>query len=72
MQSLQRGVKIRIVSEKLTSVNMPLSEIMEIEKQAWAVTRFLSTPPPALILLSDEKEVLIITSATGTLETSAL
>ena len=72
MQSLQRGVKIRIVSEKLTSVNMPLSEIMEIEKQAGAVTRFLSTPPPALILLSDEKEVLIITSATGTLETSAL
>jgi sugar-specific transcriptional regulator TrmB len=72
MQSLQRGVKIRVVSEKLTSINMALEEIMSIEKQAGAVTRFLSAPPPALILLIDEKEVMIITSATGTLETSAL
>ena len=72
MQSLKRGVKIRVVSEKLGSINEPMEEILAIEKQAGAMTKFLSTAPPALITLIDEKEVMIITSATGTLETSAL
>ena len=72
MQSLKRGVKIRCVSEKLPLINESMEEIMAIEEQAGAVTRFVSTPPPALITLVDEKEVLIITSASGTLETSAL
>jgi len=72
MYSLKRGVKIRIVCEKLSSINLPLEEVLAIEKQAGEVTRFLSAPPPSLILLMDDKEVLIITSATGTLETSAL
>jgi sugar-specific transcriptional regulator TrmB len=72
MQSLKRGVKIRCVSEKLPSINESMEEIIAIEEQAGAVTRFLSALPPALITLVDEKEVLIITSVSGNLETSAL
>ncbi len=72
IQALQRGASIRVVTERLTSTNTHIEEIMGIERKAGAMFRFLPTPALALFLLFDKKQVMIITSATGTLETSAL
>lgn len=72
MQSLQRGVKIRTISEMITSTNPDMDQILNIEKQAGVTIRYLSAQPPALLTLFDEKEVMIITSPNGTIETSAL
>jgi hypothetical protein len=72
IQALQRGASIRVVTERLTSTNTHIKEIMAIERKAGAMVRFLPTPTLALFLLFDKKQVMIITSATGTLETSAL
>jgi hypothetical protein len=69
---LKRGVKIRTISEWLISTNAEMEELISIENKAGSRIRYVSTPPPTLLLLFDEKEVLIITSATGTLESSAL
>jgi sugar-specific transcriptional regulator TrmB len=70
--ALKRGVKIRIVAEKLPSTNSDIEKIMTAERKAGAQVKFMSKLPSALLLLFDNKQVMIITSATGTLETSAL
>jgi sugar-specific transcriptional regulator TrmB len=72
MQSLQRGVKIRTISEMITSTNPDMDQIINIEKQAGVTIRYLPAQPPALLTLFDEEEVMIITSPNGTIETSAL
>jgi sugar-specific transcriptional regulator TrmB len=72
MQALKRGVKIQVVTEKLPLTNDDIEKIMLAEKKAGAIVKCLPSLPPTLLLLFDKKQVLIITSATGTLETSAL
>jgi sugar-specific transcriptional regulator TrmB len=72
MQALKRGVKTRTVTEKLLSINADIERMMLAESKAGALIRYLPTLPSALLLLFDKKQVMIITSATGTLETSAL
>jgi sugar-specific transcriptional regulator TrmB len=72
IQALQSGASIRVVTERLASTNTHIEELMAIERKAGARVRFLPTPAPALFLLFDKKQVMLITSATGTLETSAL
>jgi hypothetical protein len=72
MQALKRGVKIRIVTEKLPPTNGDIEKTLLAERKAGTVYKFTPTLPLALLLLFDRKQVLIITSATGTLETSAL
>jgi sugar-specific transcriptional regulator TrmB len=72
MQALKRGVKIRIVTEKLLPTNADLEKTLLAERKAGTMYKFTPTLPLALLLLFDRKQVLIITSATGTLETSAL
>jgi sugar-specific transcriptional regulator TrmB len=71
-QSLQRGVKIRTVSESITSTNPDMDKLIAIEAQAGVEVKFLAKPLSALLTIFDDKEVMIITSASGTLETSAL
>jgi sugar-specific transcriptional regulator TrmB len=72
MQAMQRGARIRVVTETLTSTNGRIEKIMAIERKAGVLTKYLPTPPPVLLLLFDNKQVMIITSSIGTLETSAL
>ncbi len=72
LQALKRGVRIRVVTEKPTLINTRMEEIMTVERRAGAMIRFVNKQPPALLLMFDGKEVMIITSATGNLETSAL
>ena len=72
MQALKRGAKIRIVTEGIPSTNASIEKIMAIEKKAGVMTKFMPTLPSAVLLLFDKKQVMIMTSATGTLETSAL
>jgi sugar-specific transcriptional regulator TrmB len=72
MQALKRGVKIRIVTEKLPPTNSELEKTLLAERKAGTMYKFTPMLPLALLLLFDKKQVLIITSATGTLETSAL
>jgi len=71
-QALKRGAKLRIVTEKLPTTNADIEKIMLAEKKAGAEVKFMPTLPSALLLLFDKNQVMIITSATGTLETSAL
>jgi sugar-specific transcriptional regulator TrmB len=72
MKALKRGVKIQVVTERLPSTNADIEKIMLAEKKAGAIVKFMPTLPSALLLLFDKKQVMIITSATGSLETSAL
>ena len=72
MQALKRGVKIRIVTEKLPLTNGDIGKTLLAERKAGTIFKFTPSLPLALLLLFDRKQVLIITSATGTLETSAL
>jgi sugar-specific transcriptional regulator TrmB len=72
MQAVRRGARIRVVTETLTSNNTHIEKILAIERKAGVLSKYLPTPLPVLFLLFDNKEVMIITSAKGTLETSAL
>ena len=72
MQALKRGVKIRIATEKPPPSNADIEQRLAVERKAGTMFKFTPTLPLALLLLFDKKQVLIITSTTGTLETSAL
>jgi sugar-specific transcriptional regulator TrmB len=72
LNALKRGVKIQVVTERLPLTNADMEKIMLAEKKAGVVVKFMRTLPSVLLLLFDKKQVMIITSATGTLETSAL
>ncbi len=67
MKALKRGVKIRLLSEELSTKAPSVDRVFAIEKKAGVRIRNLSNPPPAGVLIFDRKEVIIITSATATL-----
>jgi sugar-specific transcriptional regulator TrmB len=72
MKALKRGAIIRVVTERLAPTNSEIRKILAAEKKAGVMTRYVSTQSPVLFLLFDNKEIMIITSAHGTLDTSAL
>ncbi len=65
--ALKRGVRVRSISEKISAKAPAVERQMAIEKNFGMEARLLSNPPPAGVLIFDQKEVIIITSTTSSL-----
>ena len=73
MKALKRGVKIRLITEKPANIHASIEKVLDVEKKVGVEIKFLSMPPPAIIQIIDDEEVLIMTSTkSGIAESSAL
>jgi sugar-specific transcriptional regulator TrmB len=66
LKALNSGAQIRVISDK-PQLSDEAKRITEIEKKMGICTKYISSAPPALLLIFDKKEVLIINSATAKL-----
>ena len=67
MKALQRGVKIRVITQKPKDKKAIPEIVREFRETLNLKVRYVPTPPPAVLSVYDKKEALMTTSATADL-----
>jgi sugar-specific transcriptional regulator TrmB len=65
-KALQRGVELRVITEKPGNAKSIPKEILEFQEIGAFRIKYITDPPPAVISIYDKKEILVATlSSTG-------
>ncbi len=69
-QALQRGVELRVITEKPRDAKLIPKEILGFQEIGAFRIKYIPDPPPAIISIYDKKKVLVTTSPSTGLEQS--
>jgi sugar-specific transcriptional regulator TrmB len=71
-KALQRGLKIRVITEKPEYAELMPKEVFEFQEIGAFRLRYIPDPPPAIVSIYDKKEILVATLSSTGLEQSPI